>query len=141
MAESAEPLELIRLDDGGQSVAVRVLSRQGDYYDAEIVIASDFVNATVRTGFDAEDIQEWGSLLDAVEEADADQDEDLVFAGDWPYEGGTAYLTFVADDPYVVEVHDAPGTQICVRVPLDLSGDWIAEARERHADVRRTLGV
>ncbi|MFE3370938.1 DUF5959 family protein [Streptomyces sp. NPDC059173] len=141
MAESAKPVELIRLDDGVQSVSVRVLSHEQDYYDAEIVIESDFVNATVRTGFDADDIRAWGSLLDAVEEDDHDGDDDSVFAGDWPQEGRTAYLTFVADDPYVVEVWDAPSTQICVRVPLDLKGDWITEARERHAAVRQVLGV
>jgi hypothetical protein len=143
MAESAEALELIRLDDGLQSVVVRLLSRQGDYCDAEIVIRSDFVNSAVRTGFDTEDIEEWGDLLDAIEEddADAEQDEEDVFAGDWPREGRSAYLTFVADDPYVVEVHDAPNTQICVRVPLDLKEDWIAGARARLAAARRVLGI
>ncbi|MET9045279.1 DUF5959 family protein [Streptomyces sp. NPDC004362] len=141
MAEGAERVELIRLDDGVQSVAVRVLSQEGGYYDAEIVIESDFVNATVRTGFDADDIRAWGSLLDAVEEDEHDDEDDSVFAGDWPQEGNTAYLTFVADDPYVVEVRDAPSTQICVRVPLDLKDDWITEARERHAAVRQALGA
>jgi len=143
MAESAEPLELILLDDGLQSVAVRLLSQQGDYYDAEIVIRSDFVNAAVRTGFDTEDVEDWSALLDAVEEDDAyaEQDEEELFAGDWPREGRSAYLTFVADDPYVVEVHDAPSTQICVRVPLDLKDDWIAEARDRLAAARRVLGI
>ncbi|MHC5702709.1 DUF5959 family protein [Streptomyces tirandamycinicus] len=141
MTESGEPVELIRLDDGVQSVAVRVLSREGDYCDAEIVIESDFVNATVRTGFDADDIRAWGSLLDAVEEDEYDEEDDSVFAGDWPQEGRTAYLTFAADDPYVVEVRDAPSTRICVRVPLDLGGDWITEARERHAAARQALGV
>ncbi|MFD5119794.1 DUF5959 family protein [Streptomyces sp. NPDC058385] len=84
-------------------------------------------------------MEEWGALLDAVEDSDAERDEDAVFAGDWPVEGRAAYLTFVADDPYVVEVHDAPSTQICVRVPLDLKPDWIAEARARLAEVRRAL--
>ncbi|WP_186356961.1 DUF5959 family protein [Streptomyces sp. SLBN-118] len=64
------PLELIRLDDGLQSVTVRLLSQQGDYYEAEIAIRSDFVNASVRSGFDAGDIEEWGSLPDVVEEVD-----------------------------------------------------------------------
>jgi len=100
MAESAEPLELIHLADGTQSVVVRVLSTQPGYYDAEIVIRSDFVNATVRTDFDADDIGEWGDLLDAVEDDDADieQDEDDVFAGNWPREGRAAYLTFETDE-------------------------------------------
>ncbi|WP_309144103.1 DUF5959 family protein [Streptomyces sp. PKU-MA01144] len=92
-------------------------------------------------GFDADDIRAWGSLLDAVEEDEYDEEDDSVFAGDWPQEGRTAYLTFAADDPYVVEVRDAPSTQICVRVPLDLGGDWITEARERHAAARQALGV
>jgi hypothetical protein len=139
LAGIAEPLELIRLDDGFQSVAVWLLSQQGDHYDAEIVIRSDFVNSAVRIDFDTADIEEWGVLLDAVEEDDADTGE--VFAGDWPREGRSAYLTFVADDPYMVEVHDAPSTQICVRVPLDLKPEWIAEARDRIAAVRRVLGI
>ncbi|MFF4144585.1 DUF5959 family protein [Streptomyces sp. NPDC001698] len=144
MAESTEPLALIVLDDGLQSVAVRLVSLmpQEGYYDAEIVIRSDFVNATVRTGFDAADISEWGSLLDVVEEADAEAGEDEAeFSGDWPREGRTAYLTFITEDPYVIEVHDAPGTQISVRIPLDLKSDWIGEVRERLDTVRRTLGV
>ncbi|WP_338698245.1 DUF5959 family protein [Streptomyces sp. Q6] len=145
MTEDTEPLELVRLDDGTQSVVVRVLSTQPhrpDHYDAEIVIRSDFVNAVVRTDFDADDIGEWGDLLDAVEDDDADiQQDDDVLAESWPSEGRAAYLTFVADDPYVVEVHDAPGTQICVRVPLDLKPDWIADSRARLAAVRRALGV
>jgi tetraacyldisaccharide-1-P 4'-kinase len=42
VAESAEPLNLIVLDDGLQRVAVRLLSLapQHGYYDAEIVIRS-----------------------------------------------------------------------------------------------------
>ncbi|MEU0830535.1 DUF5959 family protein [Streptomyces sp. NPDC005969] len=139
MAQSVEPLELIRLDDRLQSVVVRLLSTQQDYYDAEIDIRSDFVNATVRTGFDVEGIDEWSALLDALE--DAEEENDSVFTADWPSEGRSAYLRFVADDPYVVEIHDAPSTQICVHVPLDLKPDWIAEARNRLAVVRRALGV
>lgn len=142
MTESTEPLELIRLDDGSQSVVVRLLSARPDYYDAEIVVRSAFVNAAVRTGLDADDVEEWGDLLNAVEDAEGDADEDdLVFEGDWPREGRGAYLTFVADDPYVVEVHDAPGTGIVVQVPLDLKGDWIDRARDRLDALRRELGV
>jgi beta-galactosidase GanA len=100
------------------------------------------VNAAVRTGFNADDIEEWGALLDAVKEAEAESGEDdEVFAGNWPGEGRTAYLTFIAEDPYVVEVHDAPSTQISVRVPLDLKADWIDQARERFGAARRALGA
>ncbi|MEU7007803.1 DUF5959 family protein [Streptomyces sp. NPDC046332] len=84
----------------------------GRSFDAEIQIRSDFVNASVRTGIFDQDIEEWGLLLDALEEVmdDASEDDDEeVFSGDWPTEGRTAYLRFVADDPLVIEVRDAPG--------------------------------
>ncbi|MFE5485035.1 DUF5959 family protein [Streptomyces sp. NPDC056527] len=154
MAEGGELLELIGLDSGTQSVAVRLLSTgpsftgvSGRYFDAEIRIRSDFVNASVRTGIFDEDIEEWGLLLDALEEVmdeasedDAsEEDDDEVFSGDWPREGRTAYLRFVAEDPLVVEVRDAPGTGIRVQVPLALDDDWIAEARVRLRAVREAL--
>ncbi|MFR0358610.1 DUF5959 family protein [Streptomyces sediminimaris] len=142
MIGSVEPLDLIVLDDGVQSVAVRLLSPAPEYgyYDAEIVIRSGFVNAIVRTGFNAGDLDDWAALLEAVDESAADTDEpDDVFAGNWPAEGRTAYLTLIAEDPYVVEVHDAPSTQISVRVPIDLKGEWIEASRERLAAARRAL--
>lgn len=150
MAEGGELLELIDLDSGTQSVAVRLLSTSpsftgvsGRYFDAEIRIRSDFVNASVRTGIFDEDIEEWGLLLDALEEVmdEASEDDDEVFAGDWPREGRTAYLRFVAEDSLVIEVRDAPATGICVQVPLALDDDWIAEARDRLARAREALTV
>ncbi|MGW0942809.1 DUF5959 family protein [Streptomyces sp. NPDC002623] len=141
--EPLEPLDLIVLDDGVQSVAVRLMSPvpQHGYYDAEIIIRSGFVNAAVRVGFNTDDLDDWAALLDAVEQAGTEADEaDAVFAGDWPSEGRTAYLTFIAEDPYVVEVRDAPGTQVSVRVPIDLKAEWLDAARERLAAVRRVLG-
>ncbi|WP_406200410.1 DUF5959 family protein [Streptomyces sp. NBC_01017] len=87
-------------------------------------------------------IADWAALLDAVEEGDAEADEaDTVFTGNWPSEGRTAYLTLVAEDPYVVEVHDASSTQISVRVPIDLKAEWLDSARERLAAVRRELAA
>ncbi|MEU9861992.1 DUF5959 family protein [Streptomyces sp. NPDC047971] len=148
VAEAGEPLELIVLDSGTQSVVVRLLSTSpsftgvsGRYFDAEIQIRSGFVNASVRMGVFDEEVEEWGHLLDAVEEAmeDAPEDDDEVFAGDWPREGRTAYLRFMAEDPLVIEVRDAPGTGICVQVPLALDDDWIAEARARLARAREVL--
>ncbi|MFD0143329.1 MULTISPECIES: DUF5959 family protein [unclassified Streptomyces] len=151
MAEGGELLELIGLAGGTQSVAVRLLSTSpsftgvsGRYFDAEIQIRSDFVNASVRTGIFDEDIEEWGLLLDALEEVmdDASEDDGAdVFTGDWPREGRTAYLRFVAEDPLVIEVRDTPGTGICVQVPLALDDDWITEARVRLRTVREALGA
>ncbi|MFD9436143.1 DUF5959 family protein [Streptomyces sp. NPDC060002] len=65
------------------------------------------------------------------------------FTADWPRSGRAAYLRFIADDPYVVEVHDGPSTQIVVAVPLDLGAEWIAtgESRQQLAAARAALGV
>ncbi|MFF4632112.1 DUF5959 family protein [Streptomyces griseorubiginosus] len=144
MTGTVEPLDVIVLDDGLQSVAVRLLSPtpQYGYYDAEIVIRSDFVNATVRTGFNADDLDDWAAILEAVAESDTEAAEtDDVVSGNWPGKGRTAYLTFIAEDPYVVEVHDAPSTQISVRVPIDLKAQWLDGARERLMTARRALGL
>ncbi|MFD6424834.1 DUF5959 family protein [Streptomyces sp. NPDC060198] len=141
-------IELIRLTDPGQSVSVRMRSTEPTleslgvrYYDAEAVVTSDFVNGTVYLGFDSKDLSDWGRLLDAIEEAEQEADLDEPFTADWPQSGRTAYLRFIAEDPYVVEVHDGPGTQIVVSVPLDMREGWIAESRERLAAARAALGV
>ncbi|MFE7331869.1 DUF5959 family protein [Streptomyces sp. NPDC057565] len=139
-----DAIELIRLADPGQSVSVRLRSTEPTleslgvrYYDAEAVVTSGFVNGTVYLGFDSEDLSDWGRLLDAIEEADLNEP----FTADWPRSGRTAYLRFISDDPYVVEVRDSTSTQIVVSVPFDMGDEWIAESRERLAAVRAALGV
>ncbi|MEV7579080.1 DUF5959 family protein [Streptomyces erythrochromogenes] len=141
-------IELIRLADPSQSVTVRLRSPEPTleslgvrYYDAEAVVTSGFVNGTVYLGFDSEDLSDWGRLLDAIEENEQEADFDDPFTADWPRSGRTAYLRIIADDPYTVEVHDGPSTQIVVSVPLDMSEEWIAESRKRLADARAALGV
>ncbi|MFH9749080.1 DUF5959 family protein [Streptomyces anulatus] len=99
------------------------------------------MNGTVYLGFDSEDLSGWGRLLDAIEEDEQEADLDEPFTADWPRSGRAAYLRFIADDPYVVEVHDGPSTQIVVSVPLDMREEWIAESRERLAAARAALGV
>ncbi|MFF0203298.1 DUF5959 family protein [Streptomyces sp. NPDC005017] len=64
---------------------------------------------------------------------------DEPFTADWPRSGRTAYLRFVADDPYIVEVHDGVGAQIFVSVPLDMGEGWVTESRERLAAARAAL--
>ena len=149
MDTKAQPdaIELIRLADSGQSVSVRLLSRAAAmeslgvrYYDAVAVIASDFVNGTVYLGFDSEDLRDWGLLLDAIEEAEQDGEADEPLRADWPRAGRSAYLRFIAEDPYLVEVHDGSGTRIVVSVPLDMGEEWIAESRNRLAVARAALG-
>ncbi|MFJ9551783.1 DUF5959 family protein [Streptomyces erythrochromogenes] len=142
-----DAIELIRLADTDQSVTVRLRTTEPAleslgvrHYDAEAVVTSGFVNGTVYLGFDTEDISDWGRLLDAIEENEQEADLDEPFTADWPRSGRTAYLRFIADDPYVVEVHDGPSTQIAVSVPLDMREEWIAESRQRLADARAALG-
>lgn len=139
-----DAIELIRLADPSQSVCVRLRSTEPSleragvrYYDAEAVVTSDFVNGTVYLGFDSEDLSDWDRLLSAIDEADSEEP----FRADWPQSGRTAYLRFITEDPYVVEVHDGPGTQIMVSVPLDMRKEWIAEARERLATARAALSA
>ncbi|MFE5717532.1 DUF5959 family protein [Streptomyces erythrochromogenes] len=139
-------IELIRLADACQSVIVRLgstestLERPGvRHYDAEAVVTSDFMNGSVYLGFDSEDLADWGRLLDAIEEAEQEADLDEPFTADWPRSGRTAYLRFIAEDPYVVEVHDGPSTQIVVSVPLDMGEGWITESRGRLAAARAAL--
>ncbi|MFE4335606.1 DUF5959 family protein [Streptomyces sp. NPDC056831] len=143
-----DAIELIPLTDPGQSVSVCLRSTEPTleslgvrYYDAEAVVTSGFVNGTVHLGFDSEDLSDWGRLLDAIEEAEQEADLDEPFTADWPQSGRTAYLRFLSDDPYVVEVHDGTSTQIVVSVPLDMGEEWIAESRERLAAARAALGV
>ncbi|GAA3482951.1 hypothetical protein GCM10018966_093700 [Streptomyces yanii] len=81
------------------------------------------MNGTVYLGFDSEDLSDWGRLLDAIEEAEQEADLDEPFTADWPRSGRTAYLRFISDDPYVVEVRDGTSTQIVVSAPLDMGED------------------
>ncbi|WP_030965118.1 DUF5959 family protein [Streptomyces sp. NRRL S-378] len=143
-----DAIELIRLADLTQSISVRLRLTEPTleslgvrYYDAEAVVTSGFVNGTVYLGFDSEDLKDWDRLLDAIEEAEHEADLDDPFTADWPRSGRTAYLRFIAEDPYVVEVHDGPSTQIVVSVPLDMGAKWVAESRERLAAARAALSV
>ncbi|MGW7106530.1 DUF5959 family protein [Streptomyces xanthophaeus] len=141
-----DAVELIRLADAGQSISVRLLSRTATmeslgvrYYDAVAVIASDFVNGSVYLGFDSGDLTDWSRLLDAVEEAEQDDEADEPLSADWPRAGNSAYLRFIAEDPYLVEVHDGSGSRIVVSVPLDMGEEWIAESRSRLTAARAVL--
>jgi hypothetical protein len=143
-----DAIELIRLADLTQSISVRLRSTEPTletpavrHYDAEAIVTSGFVNGTVYLGFDSEDLSDWGRLLDAIEEAEQEADLDEPFTADWPQAGRAAYLRFVAEDPYVVEVHDGTSTQIVVSVPLDMGEEWIAESRELLAAARAALRV
>ncbi|MEU3838445.1 DUF5959 family protein [Streptomyces sp. NPDC028635] len=141
--DDANALELIRLADGCQVVSVRLASRvpawDPDYYAADIVITSDFVNAQLRILVTLEDLDHWAGALDCIEADNLRTAGGDVITVDWPPAGNDGYLRFIVDDPYVVEVHDQPQTQISVRVPLDLDEGWISEARQRLRDMQRLI--
>ncbi|MET9619054.1 DUF5959 family protein [Kitasatospora indigofera] len=133
-------LDLIRLADTTQSITVCVVLGQPapDYFRADILIESHFVNAQVGIYLAVEDIEEWARVLDRIEGEELTYSETPLRV-DWPSAGRDAYLRIVADDPYVVEVHDAPQTQIVVSVPLDLKDGWIEEARKQLTAARAYL--
>ncbi len=110
-----------------------------DYYAADIVITSDFVNAQLRILVTLEDLDHWAGALDRIEADELRAAGGDVLTVDWPPAGKDGYLRFIADDPYVVEVHDQPQTQISVRVPLDMDEGWIPEARQRLRAVQALL--
>ncbi|MFB9556450.1 DUF5959 family protein [Streptomyces roseoviridis] len=141
--DEATALELILLADGDQVVSVRLADRMPawgpDYYAADIVVTSDFVNAQLRILVTLEDLDHWTGALDLIEADELRAAGGDLLSVDWPPAGNDGYLRFIADDPYVVEVHDQPQTRISVRVPLDMDEGWIAEARQRLRAVQTLL--
>ncbi|MFI8939628.1 DUF5959 family protein [Streptomyces syringium] len=129
--------------DGSQVVSVWladcVPAWDPDYYAADIDITSDFLNVQLRILVTLEDLDHWTGALDRIEADELQAADGHVLTVDWPPAGNDGYLRFIADDPYVVEVHDQTQTRISVRVPLDMDEGWIPEARQRLRDVQRLL--
>ncbi|WP_439681060.1 DUF5959 family protein [Embleya sp. MST-111070] len=142
-----DAIVVIRLADLGQSVAVRLRPSEHTpsgpgvrFLEADVVVTSDFMGGAVHLGFDTADLADREVILDTLKEAEhADSYEP--FAADWPRSGRTAYLRLIADDPYVVEIHDGPDTGIVVSVPLDMGPGWITESRRRLTATRAALGI
>ncbi|MGW6735443.1 hypothetical protein [Streptomyces sp. NPDC055013] len=80
-------------------------------HEADAIVISGFANGTVHLGLDSEDLKDLGRLLDTIEEAEQEADLDEPFTADWPQSGRTAHIRSIADDPYLVEVHDGPSAQ------------------------------
>jgi hypothetical protein len=143
MDNDAGSLELIHLADNAQSVTVRLVeirpyAGHPDFHHADLSIKSDFVNAQLRIGVTTQDLDEWAAALDRIEAAETAGDG-MPIEVDWPSAGRAAYLRFIADDPYLIEVHDSPQTQIVVQIPLDMDEDWINDARARLSRARAQL--
>ncbi|OLT25336.1 hypothetical protein BJF83_23125 [Nocardiopsis sp. CNR-923] len=136
MVDEAQTLELFRFADPGQSVALEVecgdpsIGGEARYFSASIVLKSGFVHGRVSLVVSVGDLEDWERCLDAL------QAEERV---EWPAGGRTAWLEVVPDDPVEVTVHDAPSTQIAVRMPIDDTCDWVEENRLRLEHVRNAV--
>ncbi|MFI5961064.1 DUF5959 family protein [Streptomyces asoensis] len=129
---------LFRFTDRSQSVTVEVrceaplMMGHERYYAAEIVLESGFVNGRLRLQVSHADLDAWELCLDALEAEEGVE---------WPPGDRTAWVDVTPDDPVEVTVHDAPSTQISVRVPIDVTADWLEESRLRLARVRAAVSA
>ncbi|MDX2643252.1 DUF5959 family protein [Streptomyces sp. PA03-1a] len=73
---------------------------------------SDFVSGCVRLDVSVDYLDDWARCLDALASGEGVE---------WPPDGRTAWLDIVPDDPVEVTVHEAPSTQVAVRVPIDVA--------------------
>lgn len=138
MDGTGEGLELFRFADQGQSVAVvvhgeaqRVVSGEA-FYDAAIVLESDFVRGRLRLALSSGDLDAWERCLDDLEAGEGVA---------WPARDRTPWLYVSPDDPVEVTVHDSPPSGVAVCVPVDVSHDWLEENRRRLGLLREALGT
>jgi hypothetical protein len=129
-------LELFRIADPAQSIVLEVdsgehtVTGEGRYFAASLVVESDFVHGRVGLVVSAGDLDAWERCLDALRCEER---------AEWPAADRTARLEVVPEDPVMVTVHDAPSTQIAVRMPIDDTSDWVEENRLRLQRVRKAL--
>ena len=136
MADEAQAWELLRFADPVQSVAVEVefgapltMGRER-YFTAHIVLESGFVKGRLGLLLASRDLDDWERCLDAL------QAEERIT---WPMGDRVAWLEVAPEDPVEVTVRDAPSTQIVVRVPIDVTDDWLEENRARLGRARRAM--
>jgi hypothetical protein len=138
VVDEARTLELFRIADPGQSVVLEVdcgeplMTGEGRCFAASLVVESDFVRGRVGLVVSAGDLDAWERCLDALHSEER---------AEWPAADRTAWLEVVPEDPVMVTVHDAPSTQIAVRMPIDDTSDWVEENRLRLERVRKAFGL
>ncbi|MFE8014005.1 DUF5959 family protein [Streptomyces antibioticus] len=116
VVDGVQTFELFRFADAVQSV----------------VLKSGFVNGRVGLQISTEDLDEWERCLEALQSDEAAQ---------WPARGRSAWGDVTPDDPVEVTVHDSPSTQIAVRVPIDVTPEWLEENRLRLDRVRAAVSA
>ncbi|MDI2129571.1 DUF5959 family protein [Yinghuangia seranimata] len=126
-------VEVFRLDDGSQSVVLKVAIepsfRSGDhrYHNAELIVQSDWINTRtdldVRIGGADDELTEWAELLQRLGDWEINGEPNTTV--EWPSSGEGGYVRIAADDPYQVSVTDGPRTGITIQIPLDLPAEWL----------------
>ncbi|XXJ59176.1 DUF5959 family protein [Embleya sp. MST-111070] len=145
-------VELLRVEDAGQAVTVRVLpdpvidEATWRSFTAVVTVSSDWVNVETDTNVDLVDgdsdmdgLDRWETILDefaAWEASDAANDVSF----DWPPMGNAGYLRMSGTDGVLsIRVCDGPRTGIGIHIPVDPAGNWIDENRALLAAARRAL--
>jgi len=136
VTDEVQARELFRFADPWQSVSVEVelrdplTSGRERYFTAHIVLESDFVRGRIGLLLASRDMDDWERCLDALRAGER---------ATWPSGDRVAWLEVVPEDPVEVTVRDSPSTQILVRVPIDVTDDWLEENRVRLARVREAV--
>ncbi|MFF9914284.1 DUF5959 family protein [Streptomyces sp. NPDC013457] len=137
----AEPIDLVRLTDGGGTVAVRVTGREfGGYPEVpvlvgEFVVRTKFLTGTLKTWIFPDDLTTWEESLAALARG-----ENIA----WRKDKRATELHVDVDDPELAEgmirvsVADRAGSRATARVLLEPADDWIADHRARLARIRET---
>lgn len=136
MADGPETRELFRCADEGQSVTVEITCGapvavgEEEFHPAAIVLESAFVRGRVDLYVSHGDLDDWGRCLDALAADEGAQ---------WPDGDRSAWMEVLPEDPVEVTVHDAPSTQVAVRLPVDVGCGWLEDNRRRLRRVREAL--
>ncbi|GAA4832619.1 DUF5959 family protein [Kitasatospora terrestris] len=129
-------LDVVRFGDRTKSVTVVLDNPAGGgrhrgWHDAEIVVRSGFVDASLPVHLTDADLAALARYLDARAAAEEENARPDGSSFDWPEAGRTAYLRLIADDAYVVEVRDPVQSGVTVVVPLLPRDGWAARAATR----------
>ncbi|WP_261386713.1 MULTISPECIES: DUF5959 family protein [unclassified Streptomyces] len=134
-----EPIDLIRLEDGGNSVVLRVTGKETgrhpgetDVLAGEFQVDTGFVRGSLETWLFPEDLRQWQQALDML---DAGQD------AAWR-EGTRAPWLFIErvedDDRCRVTIRDDSMSLTTVTVAVPLPDAWFDEAYDRLDRVWKT---
>ncbi|MFJ5262548.1 DUF5959 family protein [Streptomyces sp. NPDC088387] len=137
MAE--EPMELIRIEGGGNAITLRITGRDvaqnsggRDYLNAEFRVEGRFVGGTITSLIDGHDLDEWQQALDAL-----DAGYDIAWCEKSPMP-----TLFIDLDEHNhgcrVSVREDQGPLTTVSMAMPLSDKWFDDAYRRLDKVRET---